>query len=209
MRGFTWVKCYELSREYDEKRQDFISQYSVSILCSEEYEKQVQRMHRYRVFTENRIKELNRRLVNLRSEMVKKERLKDEKEIHRQKHEIAVAKLERPQFEQLMEYRNAGDVKNANVNSNPEPAPARQVILTPEDIEKVPPDWQKHKSVLTNIIPNAELFSLWTNEQLIESGHLMQYLMQQPGTNRHWIEQIRACQEYELQLRSLTVRNLA
>jgi hypothetical protein len=35
---------------------------------------------------------------------------------------------------------------------------------------------------------------------------MIAYLMQLPASNKHWIEQIKACQEYELQLRSLTVR---
>ena len=174
------------------------------VMSSEESENQAKRMHRYRVFTENRIKELNRRLANIRSELLKKERLQDEKEHRKQKHEIAMAQLSRPQFEQLMEIRNPDDSNNATVNSNPEPP--QNLVMTDEDVDKIPPDWQNHKSILTNSIPNADLFSLWTNEQMIESGRLIEYLMQQPATNKHWIEQVKACQEYELQLRSLTVR---
>jgi hypothetical protein len=36
---------------------------------------------------------------------------------------------------------------------------------------------------------------------------MIEYLMHQPSTNKHWLEQITACQEYELQLRSLTLRS--
>jgi hypothetical protein len=195
----------ELSNQYNENRQNFISQYSVTVMCSEELEKQALRLHRYRVFTENRIKELNKRLANIRAEILKKERFEEEKVYRKQKHEMAVAQLQRHEFEQLMEYRNAVDSKNATMNSNPEPP--KNVVLTDQDLDKIPPDWHNHKSILTNAIPNAELFSLWTNEQMIESGHLIAYLMQLPGTNKHWMEQITSCQEYELQLRSLTLRN--
>ena len=172
-------------------------------MSSEEFEKHIQRMHRYRVFTENRIKELNRRLANIKSDMLKKERLADEKEFRRQNHEIAVAQMQRKHFEQLMEYRN--HLENDGKPANQEPP--RNELLTAEDIEKIPPDWQNHTAILQNAIPNADLFSLWSNEQLIESGQMIEYLMQQTSTNKHWIEQIIACQEYELQIRSLTVRN--
>ncbi len=195
----------KLSNKHNKKRQDFINQYSVNVMSSEELEKQALRLHRYRVFTENRIKELNKRLANIRAEILKKERFEEEKEYRKQKHEMAVAQLQRHEFEQLMEYRNAVDSKNATMNSNPEPP--QNLVLTDQDLDKIPPDWQNHKPILTNAIPNAELFSLWTNEQMIESGHLIVYLMQLPGTNKHWMEQITSCQEYELQLRSLTLPN--
>ena len=193
----------ELSIQYDQDRQNYIDQYSLNIMSSEEFEKHIQRMHRYRVFTENRIKELNRRLANIKSDMLKKERLADEKEFRRQNHEIAVAQMQRKHFEQLMEYRN--HLENDGKPANQEPP--RNELLTAEDIEKIPPDWQNHTAILQNAIPNADLFSLWSNEQLIESGQMIEYLMQQTSTNKHWIEQIIACQEYELQIRSLTVRN--
>jgi len=189
----------ELSDKYDENRQDFISQYSVNVMSSEEFEKQVQRLHRYRVFTENRIKEFNRRLSNSRAEILKKQRLQDEKEFRNLNHEIAVEQLERPQFEQLLEYRKSDDAKVAKS--------AQKVILRDEDLVNIPPDWQNHTAILTDSIPNAELFSLWTDEQLIESSQMIEYLIQQPSTNKHWIEQIRACQESELEIRSLTGRD--
>jgi hypothetical protein len=195
----------ELSHEYDQERQGFIDQYSVNVMSSPEFEKQLQRMHRYRVFTENRIKELNRRLANIKSDMLKKERQQDEKQWRQQMHDVAVAQLRRPQFEQLMEYRNPDDAKTANLNSNPEPP--RNEVLTAEDVDKMPTDWQNQLEILPNTIPNADLFSLWTNDQLNESDHLIAYLVQLPTSNKHWIEQIKACQEYEYQLRSLTVRN--
>ncbi len=88
----------ELSHEYDQERQVFIDQYSVNVMSSPEFEKQLQRMHRYRVFTENRIKELNRRLANIKSDMLKKERQQDEKQWRQQMHDVAVAQLRRPQF---------------------------------------------------------------------------------------------------------------
>ena len=80
------------------------------------------------------------------------------------------------------------------------------MVLTDQDEDKIPSDWQNHKAILEQVVPNAELFQLWTNDQLIESDHLIAYLTQLPASNKHWIEQIKACQEYELQLRSLTVR---
>jgi hypothetical protein len=195
----------ELSHEYDQERQGFIDQYSVNVMSSPEFEKQLQRMHRYRVFTENRIKELNRRLANIKSDMLKKERQQDEKQWRQQMHDVAVAQLRRPQFEQLMEYRNPDDANSATLNSNPEPP--RNEVLTAEDVDKMPTDWQNQLEILPNTIPNADLFSLWTNDQLNESDHLIAYLVQLPTSNKHWIEQIKACQEYEYQLRSLTVRN--
>jgi hypothetical protein len=174
-------------------------------MSSEEFEKQVQRMHRYRVFTENRIKELNRRLANIKSEILKKERQQDERAWRNQMHEVAVAQLRRPEFEQLLEYQKPGDLKkDSPVNSIPKPP--RNVVLTDQDVDKIPPDWQNHKAILAQVVPNAELFQLWTNDQLIESDHMIEYLTQLPASNKHWIEQIKACQEYELQLRSLTVR---
>jgi hypothetical protein len=199
-----WSELHQkLSVQYDQERQDYIDQYSVNVMSSEEFEKQLHRMHRYRVFTENRIKELNRRLANIKSDMLKKERLADEKEFRRQNHEIAVAQMQRNQFEQLIEYRNhlENDRKPANLE------PPRNVLLTAEDVEKIPPDWQTHTDILPNAIPNAELFTLWSDEQLIESSQMIEYLMHQPSTNKHWLEQITACQEYELQLRSLTLRS--
>jgi hypothetical protein len=199
-----WSELHQiLSVQYDQERQDYIDQYSVNVMSSEEFEKQLHRMHRYRVFTENRIKELNRRLANIKSDMLKKERLSDEKEFRRQNHEIAVAQMHRNQFEQLIEYRNhlENDRKPANLE------PPRNVVLTAEDIDKIPPDWQNHTDILSNAIPNAELFTLWSDEQLIESSQMIEYLMHQPSTNKHWLEQITACQEYELQLRSLMLRS--
>ena len=201
-----WTKLHQkLSLEYESNRQNFIDQYSVNVMSSEEFEKQVQRMHRYRVFTENRIKELNRRLANIKSEILKKERQQDERAWRNQMHEVAVAQLRRPEFEQLLEYQKPGDLKkDSPVNSIPKPP--RNVVLTDQDVDKIPPDWQNHKAILEQVVPNAELFQLWTNDQLNESDHLIAYLTQLPASNKHWIEQIKACQEYELQLRSLTVR---
>ena len=94
-----WTSLFhDLSSEYDVKRQEFIRQYSVNVMSSEEFENQLKRLHRYRVFTENRIKELNRRLANIKSEMLKKERLQDEREFRKQNHEIAVAQMQPHQF---------------------------------------------------------------------------------------------------------------
>lgn len=177
-----WSELHQkLSVQYDQERQDFIDQYSVNVMSSEEFEKQLHRMHRYQVFTENRIKELNRRLANIKSDMLKKERLADEKEFRRQNHEIAVAQMHRNQFEQLIEYRN--HLENVRKPANLEPP--RNVVLTAEDIDKIPSDWQNHTDILPNAIPNAELFTLWSDEQLIESSQMIEYLMHQPSTNKH------------------------
>jgi ammonia channel protein AmtB len=66
------------------------------------------------------------------------------------------------------------------------------VVLTDQDVDKIPPDWQNHKAILEQVVPNAELFQLWTNDQLIESDHMIEYLTQLPVSNKHWIEQIKA-----------------
>ena len=198
----SWTqKQNDFETEESAQRDRFVDQYCAT--ASSEFEAQMQHLHRYRVFTENRVKELNRRLANNKAEEAKKKRYEEEKEYRKQKHELQISQMRQPQFDQLMQYKSADCKQNAS--STGDCNMQKPEAVHPETVDRIPPIWQNHKETLLKIKPNAELFCQWSADQLQQSGELIAFLEQQPNHFPHWLQQIKDCLTYEFKLRLMTM----
>jgi hypothetical protein len=164
-----WQKQVEIQAENDElARLEFSEANAHRVVIDPEHEAHLQRMHRYRVFAENRVKDLNRRLANNKAEIERKKRHAEAQEERRLNREMQSARLK------------------AAEESKPKP-PAPKV----ERPLKMPVDWRNHKDVLTTAMPNQYLFLYWPDDQLQKANELIDYLAKLPNLDPDWLPQIK------------------
>ena len=208
-----------------EEREAFIEQYRETVMISDEFEVVLKRFHRYRVFAENRVKDANRRLANLKAAAERKAQKAEDREFRKVNQRIAIAKLDTEAFERFqnlqalakMEEEFEAEVESGTDNYNLEPSQEISETIDPAVTEKdpesdppqeppiikVPSDWRSEPAILSKITPNMAMFSEWTDEELDDSNDFIEQIAEITDKNTEWKQQVMACQIVETTRRHL------
>jgi len=185
-----WQKQVEIQTENHElARLEFIEANANRILIDPDHEAHLQRLHRYRVFTENRVKDFNRRLANLKAEQVRKKWKETDQEERRLARELQADRLKQAKNE-----HTARQMRHFNLPA-PDPNDSAPMFY------RVPSQWRDHRDILTMIKPNMENFMFWTYAQLQQAEELFQYLSTLPGLDPAWLWSLREYHRLELENR--------
>lgn len=211
-----WAERYKaMVKEHQAAKERFIEQYRATVMISDEFDAQMKRMHRYRAFTENRVKDCNRRLTNISAKLEREARQRDDREDRLQKRLIEMARLSPFEYERLLDLQqlHARKVESGTKTYHPEnhepiaqpvepPKPDPEPAWSPtQEVIKVPRDWRKQKSVLTKIVPNLEAFSEWTDEEMNHCNEFIEYIAGLTGKDTEWKQRLMGCQIHEFSRR--------
>jgi hypothetical protein len=215
-------KWAELQQKHMEaraiERQAFIEQYQARVMLTDEFDAQMKRLHRYRVFTENRVKDANRRLENLKAAAERKAQRAEDREFRKTNQMIAISKLSEPEYERFQNLQGLArmeqEMESGTINDNPEPVqeifeepaipePEPVVEVAKVEVLKVPRDWRSETAILPQVVPNMAVFSDWTDEEMDDSTDFIAHIAALPEKDTQWKQCLLACQIMEMSRRHL------
>jgi hypothetical protein len=199
-----WQKQVEIQAEADEyARLQFQESNRHRVQLDPEHEAFLLRMHRYRVFTENQVKDLNRRLANNKAELARKKRSEEAKEERRLNREWQAARQSQMQADQA-----------AKKQAVTEKAKKLGRMLSGQShldntLYSMPRNWKEHPEDLTRVRPSPELFRFWSDLDLERAPELIDFLMSQPEIDQRWVQQISDSLVHEVKHRGMKLAKSA
>ena len=185
-----WKTVLDCVKENEElARLEFVEKHQFDIELDPAREAMLNRFQRYAASSNSKIRDLNRRLTNLKTEALKTQRRAEDAAEKQKDREFQAMKL----AQQKHEFR-AREHRRFNV---PVPDPDE----TDGYFYRVPSNWQAVKQILPMIKPNFENFMFWKRENLDKAHYLFEYLEGVKGIDGEWLRQLKEFYRLELAYR--------
>ena len=163
-------------REAQAKLQ-FIDNHQYDLVTAEEHEVALGRIQRYLSAASNKVKDLNRRLDNLKAAAARQIRHDQEMEHRKQQHDLRTGKLAK---------MLAVEIRNELYQE------LKDLVLDSQNLYTMPDDWEKHTPILHTIMPTKAMFNRWSDLQLEKSAPgLIEFLESNENVDRNWLRDVK------------------